>query len=169
MSYAVWLDGAKIGDSSLELAHGESRRAGVFHPTASGLAVLPGITAMAPALLDARRMCREAGIDTEDPDLDVEGATEVALGTPAGRRIRDAAKIIARLELRGPDGKCMPWESLLISDMRELAAIVNTRSLEGDPAADRAPSGDPVRYLISMKLVKPHRPGARLSHSIESH
>src|SRR5687768_12867794 len=87
MAYTVWIDGMKVGDTSLELSHGSGRRAGVFHPSVEGLALLPGITAMARALLDAGRMCRESGIDTEDPDLDVDSATEAVFATPEGRRI----------------------------------------------------------------------------------
>ena len=58
MSYTVWLDGTLIGESNLELRHGTSRRAGIFHPTELGLSVLPGITAMGPALLDTGRAWR---------------------------------------------------------------------------------------------------------------
>ena len=151
MSYTVWLDGTKIGETSLELSHGAGRRAGVFHPTASGMAALPGITAMAPALLDAGRMCREIGIDTEDPDLDVDGATEAVFETPEGRRILEAAKVIARLELHGPRGELVPWESLLISDMNELRAAARTSAQSATPP-DPAERGDPIRYFISAKL-----------------
>jgi len=159
MTYTVWMDGTKIGDTALELSPGEGRRAGIFHPTAPGLAVLPGIAAMAPALLDAGRMCRENGIDTEDPE-NFEGAAEGIFETTEGNRILEAAKLIARLELRGPGGEVVPWESLLISDMNELAALAG-----GKPGKSRGPAGrgggDPIRYFISAKLDPAHAGGRR--------
>jgi hypothetical protein len=150
MSYTVWMDGTKIGDTALELSPGEGRRAGIFHPTAPGLAVLPGIAAMGPALLDVGRMCRENGIDTEDPDLDIDSATEGIFETAEGRRVVEAAKLIARLELRGPGGEVVPWESLLISDMTQIASLAGSSSVRkrGPGSGDR----DPVRYFISAKV-----------------
>ena len=160
MSYTVWMDGTKIGDTALELSPGEGRRAGVFHPTAPGLEVLPGIAAMAPALLDVGRMCRENGIDTEDPDLDIDSATDGIFETPEGHRVLDAAKLIARLELRGPNGDVVPWESLLISDLSQLASLAG-----GSRGRSRVPGRrggqDPVRYFISAKLDPSHRAGRR--------
>src|SRR5688572_23730090 len=50
MSYSIWLDGNRIGETNFELRHGVNRHAGVFHPTELGLTVLPGLTSMAPAL-----------------------------------------------------------------------------------------------------------------------
>ena len=157
MSYTVWLDGTRIGETALELRHGADRRGGVFHPTELGLAVLPGITAMGPALLDAGRMCRERGIDTEDPDLDVESATQQVFQTPEGDRVLEAAKLIARLELYDPSGKLVPWESILISDFNELAAMAKS-SLAEDQAAPVGRSGaDPVRYFISARFGRSQR------------
>lgn len=87
MSYSIWLDGNRIGDTNLELPHGTDRRGGVFHPTEFGLTVLPGITSMAPALLDVGRLCRDHGIDFDSPDLDVDGLTEDLFRTPEGHRL----------------------------------------------------------------------------------
>ena len=169
MSYEVWLDGAKIGDTSLEIKHGQNRRAGIFHPTAPGLAVLPVITALAPALLEAGRAFREAGLDADDPDLDIDKAAAATVGTLAGQRVLAAGELISRLELRRPDGRCMLWESILISDMNEIAALARSASKEDARAPGGAGAGDPVRYFISTKLTGPHRARARLSRSLGSH
>ena len=155
MSYTVWLDGTKIGETSLELSHGVGKRAGVFHPTAPGLAVLPGITAMAPALFDAGRIYRDSGIDPDDVELD-DDSLESFFETPEGHRILEAAKLISRVELHGPAGELVPWESLLISDMTELAALARSPATERrDPPSDGQPR-DPIRYFISATLHR-HR------------
>jgi hypothetical protein len=69
MTYTVWMDGTKVGETAFELRYGTDRRGGVFHPTELGIALLPRITAMGPALLDVGRMCRERGIDTDRPPI----------------------------------------------------------------------------------------------------
>ena len=152
MTYTVWMDGTRIGETAFELRHGADRRGGVFHPTALGLSVLPGITAMGPALLAAGQMCRERGIDTEDPDLDVESATRTVFETPEGDRVLAAARLIARLELHDPSGELVRWESILISDFNDLAAMAGPDSSADDPAAVKRASESPVRYFISAKF-----------------
>ncbi len=157
MKYSVWLDGTKIGETSLEMADGARRRAGVFQPTVPGLAVLPGITAMAPALLAAGKMCRENGIDLDAPGVDVDSATDMILERPEVQRIMEAAKLVARLELQGPRGEPILWESILISDMREIAALAARASATGCPAPGRRKVRDPMRYFISATLIAPLR------------
>ena len=147
MAYTVWMDGAKIGETGLELHHGSKKRAGIFHPTEFGLTVLPGITAMAPALLDTGRTCRERGIDTEDENLDLDSVIDEVFETPSGQRVLAAARQIARLEVRSPSGELMPWKSILITDMNELAAMADTKSPALTPIAlSELP---PIRYFIS--------------------
>lgn len=151
MAYSVWLEGTKIGETDLELRHGTRRRAGVFRPTEYGLSVLPGITAMGPALLDMGRMGLENPVlaDPGNPDFDTE--TAKVLETPEGRRMLAAAEQISRLELRDSAGKTVAWKSLLISDFAELAAMARGRS--NDPPPERpSPASEPVRYLISTTL-----------------
>ena len=163
MSYTVWLDGMKIGSTTLEISLGDDRRAGVFHPTAPGLALLPRVTAMAPALLDARRACREQGIDTEDPDLDLDATTDDLFRTPEGQRVLEAAKIMTRVELHGPRGELVPWESLLISDMQE---IMKYAASAGGKAGEKPADGDALRYLISAKIGGAARhPSVRVSRA----
>ena len=155
MSYTVWLDGTLIGESNLELRHGGRRRAGIFHPTDLGLSVLPGITAMGPALLDTGRACKERGINTDDDSLLSEEEAEQLFTTGEGKRVIEAAKVISRLEVRNPAGDLIEWESILISDMNELAAAARRESTDppdvtGDAREAVDPPGrDPVRYFMS--------------------
>ena len=159
MSYTVWLDGTRIGETALELRHGNNRRGGVFHPTELGLSVLPSITAMGPALLDAGRLYGEDDFIPDDPDAPSESAAAAFFATPEGQRIMQAAELISRLELLDASGALVPWESLLISDMNEFIAVA-TRCSSGksEPAtpAERN-DGDPVRYFISATLISSPR------------
>jgi hypothetical protein len=66
MNYSVWKHGEKIGETRFELSPAPRKRAGVFHPTAFGLTILPGIADMAPALFDFGEMCKAHGVDVDD-------------------------------------------------------------------------------------------------------
>lgn len=152
MPYSVWQDGDKIGESRLELNVGPRKRAGVFHPTAFGLSVLPGITAMMPALFEFGEMCKAQGIDVEDDRPEVaEDAFDRFAHTPEGKRVQAAAHCIAGLELRDAAGRTVFWESLMISDSLELAEFVARRKSAADQL--KALPGDPIRFMISTTLA----------------
>ncbi len=152
MSYTVWMDGNKIGETAFEFRHGSRKRAGVFHPTKFGLTVLPGITAMFPALLETGQACRELGLSTEDAALDAEAVAERVFETPAGRRVLAAASQISQLVLQGPSGELVLWDSMLISDLNELSAVA-ARAAGNDQSPSARPDGPPIRYLISATLT----------------
>lgn len=151
MSYSVWLDGIRIGDTALELRHGIGRRGGVFHPTELGLTVLPGITAMAPALVDMGQLCRDNCINTEE-GVDVDRATQTILGTSAGRTMLAAAEQISRIELHDASGRIVRWESILISDMADFSAFAAKQIAEADEVPAEQLDIPPVRYFISTTL-----------------
>ena len=170
MRYTVWIDGTEVGETSFEIRHGSGRLAGVFHPSAPGIALLPGITAMARALLDTGRMCRENGIDPNDPDLDADSATDRVFGTAEGQRVIEAARIAARLELHDARGELVEWDSLLISDMNDFREMSKRAATDGGPNPDAKASGDPIRYFISAQL-RPRHPrrsscGAGVHHRL---
>lgn len=148
MAYTIWMDGIKIGETAFEVRIGVNRRAGVFHPTELGIPLLPGITAMGPALLDTGRMLRAQGIDTEAPDPD-PALVDSILESPEGRRIRAAASHIARLEVRDASGDPIPWDSLLISDVEEMAAAAASAESE---RVTRQLDERRIRYLISASF-----------------
>ena len=157
MSYTVWMDGIKIGETAFDVRHGTDRRAGIFHPTELGLSMLPGITTMGPALLDVGRMCRERGVDIDDPALDTDSSTEEVFQTPEGHRVLEAARQIARLELHDPSGEIVAWESILITDLHDLTAAAGARSLADDAAAIDHRGRAPVRYFITAKIPAARR------------
>jgi hypothetical protein len=153
MTYSVWKNGEKVGETRFELSPGPGKRAGVFHPTAFGLTVLPGITAMAPALLEFGDMCRKAGVDVDDTRRETaEAAFETFADTPEGKRIQAAASCIADLELRDSGGRTLHWESLMISDMTTLVDLIGRRRRGATDQLKMLP-GDPIRFMISTTLA----------------
>lgn len=161
MTYTVWLHGQQIGQTNFELHPGRRQHAGAFHPTEFGLQVLPSITAMAPALLDFGALCRSEGFDTDSPDpaLGAEALDTFAETTEA-RRVMDAAKHIAALEVRDPSGQLVKWQTLLITDVKWLVSMAR----EQLPANEDIPMlvrSDPIRYLISLTEKIIAAPAAR--------
>jgi len=160
--YTVWKNGEKIGETRFELRPAPSRLAGVFHPTASGLSVLPAVTAMAPALIEFGRICRARGImaDENRPEAVDEGL-EAFANTPEGKRVRTAASHVAELELRDPSGRTIIWESILISDLTAFAQLSAERRRDAESQLSKLP-GDPIRFMISATVASGNEP---VSHS----
>ena len=153
MPYSVWKNGEKVGETRLELSPAPRKRAGVFHPTPFGLTVLPGITAMVPALFDFGALCEAHGFDIEDDRPETgERAFETFANTPEGQRVQAAAGCIAELELRDPAGRAMRWESLMISDMTAIVELAGRRRPNAVDQLKTLP-GDPIRFMISATLA----------------
>jgi len=153
MPYTVWKNGEKVGETRFELCSGPRKRAGVFHPTAFGVTVLPGITPMGPALLEFEAMCRERGFDVDDHRLETaEHAFNAFANTPEAKRIQAAASHIAELELRDPGGRTLAWESIMINDMTTLVDSVD-RYRSGAWQQIKMLPGDPIRFMISATLA----------------
>ncbi len=95
----------------------------MFHPTPFGLTVLPQITAMLPALLDFGVLCQRNGINTAADGPDAASRALAVFGeSPEGRRVLEAARHVAALELRDAAGAPVAFESIAVSDVDELAA-----------------------------------------------
>ena len=151
MRYSVWMEGTKIGETEFELRHGRDRRGGIFLPTELGLGLLPGITAMTPALLDLGRMCKEQGIVIPPEGFD-EAELNCFAATPECSRMIGAAQQLSKLELRNPSGEVVEWESLLISDFRDLTTESEARK-EAKRRQKQGEHPDPVRYFISATFA----------------
>ena len=152
MTYTVWLDDVQIGETSFELENQRRKHCGSFHPTEYGLAVLPSITAMAPALFAFGRMCRREGLDPDDPNMTADKVRAIFDETPEGRRIISAAKQLDRVVVRDPAGRLMPWESLAITDLETLLAAGREERQPEDDDDEPAPQSDhdPIRFMISL-------------------
>lgn len=147
MPYSLWLDGVRLGTTDLDVFPIPGRRAGVLQPTAQGVAVLPSITAVVPAMLDFNELCEARGLDASLGDEQHALATlEQLSDTGPVLRMRGAISRIARLELRDDRGANVPWSYILVTDMDEL------RARTGSPPPVDGPEGGtgaPIRYLIS--------------------
>lgn len=153
MPFTLWQRGVLIGETDFGLGKlPGGRRAGVFHPAPSGMMVLPALTAMAPALFGLGEAMKQLPLSEEEIERDGDAAIEVFTRSPEGQRILAAAEQIAELELRDGSGKRVAFESILVSDLEELAAIGVVNRIVGK--AKRGDGGDQVRYVISVTLSK---------------
>ncbi len=156
MAYTVWKDGKRIGQTNLELSPGGRRRAGAFLPNDYGLTVLPGISAMLPALMAFGEMCRRRGMNVEDTSPDAgRMALEAFAETIEGQAVIEAAKHVAAVEVRDSRGQTVVWESLLISDLRQVRALARDRARAADPDV---PDDGESFYFISVTLASRLRP-----------
>jgi hypothetical protein len=151
MPYTVWKNGKQIGATQFELSPGGRKRVGMFHPNEYGLTVLPGITAMFPALLEFGEMCRRNGVDVEfdSPEKRAAGH-ELFAETPEGRAVIEAAQNIGELELRDSRGETLVWDSLAISDVGMFADLAI--SCGENPETRTSESTGPA-YMISATLA----------------
>jgi hypothetical protein len=153
-TYTVWSHGRKLGETTFEMESKGRHLAGVFQPTAAGIELLPGITAMMPALFDLHALYEREGVNTDDDDPDA-GAAALALfdHAPEGKRLLAAAKQIASLELRDPAGKVVSWKSLLISDVQDILRLAaDSRDPDEEEPSMPDDSSPPIRYMISVTL-----------------
>jgi hypothetical protein len=164
MTYTVWLHGQQIGETQFEFRPDRSGHAGAFHPTAFGVTVLPSITAMGPALFDFGDMCRLNGIDTDDPSPEnASNALETFASTPEGKRVIAAAKQIAGVEVRDPEGQLLAWDSLAITDLEWLVQVARERNPSVLRPVDELPEHDPIKFMISLTLKEEARPAEAMS------
>ena len=156
MVHTVWKGGKQIGQTDLELSTGSRRRAGTFLPNAYGLTVLPGITAMLPALFAFGDMCRRKGLNVEDRSPDAgRRALDAFAETSEGRAVIEAAKHVGAVELRDSRGHPVVWESLMISDLRQVRSLAHDRARTPQPTV---PDADESFYFISVTLARRFRP-----------
>lgn len=152
MRYTLWTDDRQIGETQFEFRTSGSRRAGLFFPTEFGLVVLPGITAMFPALLAFGEMCRQEGVDIEDDSRPAASAAlETFGGTPQGRRLFAAAKRVAAVDVQEPGGRTVQWESLAINDLEMLARLAEKK--EPGASAELAKLPGSASYIVSLTLA----------------
>jgi len=164
VEYSVWKDGKQIGQTDLEFRADKRRRAGIFRPNDHGVAVLPGICAMLPALMSFGEMCRRRGIRTEDySPTGKRFPFEDFVETPEGRAVAKAASHFVGVELRDACGETIRWDVLMISDVAEVRTLARKFAVE---MPDEAPEIPGAMYIISVTLPRRfrlalNRPGPR--------
>jgi hypothetical protein len=148
MPFTLWKRGVLIGETDFGLGKPSGcRRAGVLHPTPSGVMALPALTAMAPALFALGEAMPRLGLSDEAIERDGNAALEAFEYSPEGQKVLAAAEQIAELELRDASGEPVAFDSILVTDLEELV-MASAVSSAGHL------TGDPVRYLISVTLSK---------------
>jgi len=148
MRYTLWHRDTLIGETDFGFGQRGGSRAGVLHPTPSGMAVLPALTAMAPALFAVGQAMERLPLSDEDIERDVDGAIEAFTSSPEGQRVLQAAEEMSALELRDPNGRAVSFDSILVSDLHEMTALGATLR------HDATNGGDPVRYVISATFSR---------------
>ena len=144
MPYTLLLNGVLIGETDFEhQGQGPRQQAGVFRPAPTGLNDLPRITGMFAASLAFMRV-----VERNKSALESREDTALTLleTTPEGRRLVEHAKVIEQLELRDPEGKTLPIESIAVSNLQELAALAASKLGKGTIDAV------PPKYLISVTV-----------------
>ncbi|MFN2567640.1 MAG: hypothetical protein ABR499_21810 [Gemmatimonadaceae bacterium] len=164
MRFTLWQRGRLIGETDFGLGRlPGGRRAGVFHPAPSGMTVLPALTAMAPALFGLDDAMKRLPLSDEEIERDTDAAIEAFSQSPEGQRVLAAAEEIADLELRDASGTPVAFESILVTDLHQLAAIGVVHRVVGE--ANGQDGRDPVRYVISVTLSKPRGSRASALHA----
>jgi hypothetical protein len=150
MPYTIWHDGVLAGETDFEDArrHGE-HRAGIFRPTAHGLAILPRLTGMLTAAADIKEEMAERGL-AEDSD-DTDDIVDFFETTSSGRKVLEIGRTLAYVILRDPDGHEMTVASMAFIDLAELAALSDRLGCEPEIDLRSLPKEAP-QYVISVTL-----------------
>ena len=160
MTYTFWHAGVLIGESEMDHECTEPRQlGGDFSPTEYGLEIFPRLT----GILTAGRALKSY-LDAEglDPDTMTGGGVEELLQTTeAGLKILDIGRALSDVEMRGPDGQKLEFDSIGFSDILEFKRLALED--EGEPDLEpELPPGVP-RYIVSATLTA--RGSARLRGS----
>lgn len=160
MPYTLWARGILLGATDFALGEEHSRHlAGVFQPAASGMMLLPVLTAMGPALLDLKTLFKREHLSEDDVESDPDRVLEIFERSPEGQRVIASAKAIDQLELRAPNGRVLEIESILVSDLTEWSRFgirphERKKRKKGKKTKKHCEhQGDPIRYLISATLA----------------
>src|ERR1051325_4498402 len=161
MTHTFWHLGILMGEAALETSPDEPlRRAGEFQPTAYGEALFPRLTGILAAGHALKHFLDANGLDPET--MGREAVDEMLDSTPAGQKVMDIGRTLSEVEVRGPDGERLEFESLGFTDLmelrnfaRELLEGAETEEDEDDDDLNDEidePSPDTPRYLVSFTL-----------------
>ena len=134
---------------STDLAHSgpaPNQRLGAFLPSPYGVALMPRIAGFLEATFLLKRAMEREGIPENDPDA-VASALETL---PEGKRVLDVGRATSELELRNEHGVTVPFSMLMISDVREMAALTQHGASHPSTLPDDLGSW---RYIISATFT----------------
>jgi hypothetical protein len=147
MTYTFWHAGILIGSSALDRKFANrGQRGGAFHPTVHGLELFPRLTGILTAGQALKQQLDERGSSAES--MEREELEELMETSAAGRKILDLGRMLSEIEVRGPDGSRMEFESIGFSDVLELKRFAGEFSSGSPDLALDLPPGAP-RYLVS--------------------
>lgn len=156
MSYTLWSRGILIGATDFALGERDGRHlAGIFQPAESGMMLLPGLTAMAPALFDLEARMKAEHLTEKDAEEDPDRVLDVFENSFEGKRVIASCQEVEKLELHAPNGELLVFESILVSDLLEMKRFgFRATPITGRRRAHDGPV-DPVRYFITATLAPP--------------
>ncbi len=150
MTYTLWHDGIKIGET--DFAHrnpvpNPRQRAGIFQATGYGERLFPKLKGALTACAGIKEVVVKRGLDPEhiaSADMD-----EVFESSAPGRAFRDIGKTLFHVEIRSPGGKVLEYTQIAFMDLDELRAL--SRRLGTSPLPEDPPPEAP-RYIVSAVL-----------------
>ncbi len=146
MRYSLWLDGHLLGETRLEhRGPGPGQRLGGLAPSPHGLDVLPGLSGFLAAASAMKRSLAARGVT--DPDDDADRTMEYLETTDEGARFTTLVKQLSRLELRESGGARAYFHTIVVTDLRELGALVGGMDVEKE-----LDEGAP-RYILSATQI----------------
>ena len=119
---------------------------GELRPTAYGRELLPRLTVLSAAATLSDEMKSEGA-----PNLETMTAEEFIDASPATRRMADVGRALSEVEMRGPDGAILEFESIAFIDLAELRLLARDRRAT---VAPEARSEATSRILVSATLAK---------------
>jgi hypothetical protein len=152
MPYTFWYSGILIGESDMEeRPNGRRHRAGAFRPTAYGLEIFPRLTGILSAG-HALKMHLDANGLSPDT-MDAREIEAVMDSTPAGQKILDIGRTLCDVEMRGPSGGKLEFESIAFTDLREFERLARELGTESAEEVADLPPGTP-QYVVSATLCR---------------
>jgi len=126
MSYTIWSHDRLLGETDLGWVRCmENVRSGFFHPSEIGTRLMPTVCGVSPAISELSRVTREI---ENAPDVQAHDGARCAVEQTTQYADMLAAIEHERglsLELRGPDGKVIPTESIFVQDSEYLLSLAD--------------------------------------------
>lgn len=147
MTYTFWHAGILIGTSELDHpSRNPGQHAGVFHPTAHGLALFPRLTGVLTA---GHAMKNELAAMGTSPDaMSPDEMGDYLESSPSGRKMLDLGRVLSDVVVKGPDDESLAFSSIAFSDLRELQQLTRALAPATEPLPEDLPPDAP-RYIVS--------------------
>ncbi|MEX2152532.1 MAG: hypothetical protein WD825_04285 [Gemmatimonadaceae bacterium] len=147
MPYTLWHLDKLVGETGFEHAGpAPGQRLGMLRPTPYGYEVVPQMCGFLAASFALKKEMERRGFVSDDQ---ADGMLGVLEHSAEGNRVVGIVKHLAELELRAPDGDRQTINSIAVTDLRELAALVKDIGSEPEFENQAMEEDGRPRYLIS--------------------